>query len=230
MQASRFLLECGKSPPQFFEGLTSPELEVILAAATQRHFPAKSVIAKQGEPANHLFVLTKGRARFSFTTQEGKTTLLLWLAPGQVLGAAALLTKPSLYIVTTEAVEACTTWVWDRATIRSLAGRYTRLVENALSTASEYLSWYCAAHAALITQSASRRLSQVIVCLAQTIGHQAPDGVELDVTNEELASAANITPFTTSRLLGKWQRSGAITKRRGKILLRSMNDFLSLNS
>ena len=47
-------------------------------------------------------------------------------------------------------------------------------------------------------------------------------GVELDVTNEELASAANITPFTASRLLSKWRRSGVIAKRRGKILIPSV--------
>jgi CRP-like cAMP-binding protein len=35
-----------------------------------------------------------------------------------------------------------------------------------------------------------------------------------------LAIAANITPFTTSRLLNEWRRNGAVVKTRGKILLR----------
>jgi hypothetical protein len=30
-----------------------------------------------------------------------------------------------------------------------------------------------------------------------------------------------VTPFTTSRLISEWQRSGALVKRRGKVLLRS---------
>jgi CRP/FNR family transcriptional regulator, nitrogen oxide reductase regulator len=46
-------------------------------------------------------------------------------------------------------------------------------------------------------------------------------GVQLDITNEQLANAANITLFTTSRLMGQWQRSGAVVKSRGKIILRS---------
>jgi CRP-like cAMP-binding protein len=50
--------------------------------------------------------------------------------------------------------------------------------------------------------------------------------IEFDVTNEELASAANITPFTASRLLSKWQTSRAVVKRRGKILLRSPERLL----
>jgi CRP-like cAMP-binding protein len=50
--------------------------------------------------------------------------------------------------------------------------------------------------------------------------------VELDVTNEELAQAANVTHFTASRLLNHWQRQGALVKTRGKILLRSPEKLL----
>ena len=46
-------------------------------------------------------------------------------------------------------------------------------------------------------------------------------GIEFDITNEELANAANITPYTASRILSEWQRIGAIRKNRGKILVRS---------
>ena len=95
------------------------------------------------------------------------------------------------------------------------------LLENTLLTASDYLAWYVAAHAALICQTARQRLAHLLACLARTIGQKVPGGVEIDVTNEELAGAANITPFTASRLLSDWQSHGALAKRRGKLLLRS---------
>jgi CRP-like cAMP-binding protein len=223
MRASETPDTCPKLSAQLLEGLAPKDYENILAAATKRQFPAKSVITNQGEPADHLYLLTKGRAQLSFITPNGKRIILLWLAPGQILGGLALLSKPSRYLASTEAVEASCALVWDRATIRALAKRYPRILENALVTASEYLTWYCAAHAALSTQSAQERLSHLLVCLARGIGRQVRGGVEVDVTNEELASAANITPFTASRLLGKWQRSGAIAKRRGKILIPSLD-------
>jgi CRP-like cAMP-binding protein len=37
-----------------------------------------------------------------------------------------------------------------------------------------------------------------------------------------LANKANITLFTASRLLSEWQRSGAVVKTRGRILLRNL--------
>jgi CRP-like cAMP-binding protein len=45
--------------------------------------------------------------------------------------------------------------------------------------------------------------------------------LEFDITNEELANAANITLYTASRILSEWQRTGAISKRRGRIVVRS---------
>ena len=37
--------------------------------------------------------------------------------------------------------------------------------------------------------------------------------------NEELASAANITTFTASRIMSEWQRDGLLIKERGKVLV-----------
>jgi CRP-like cAMP-binding protein len=87
--------------------------------------------------------------------------------------------------------------------------------------ASDYLTWYFADHVALTCHTARQRLAQVLTRLAGVIGHKVSGGVEFDATNEELASAANITPFTASRLLSEWQTNRAIAKHRGKILIRS---------
>jgi CRP/FNR family transcriptional regulator, nitrogen oxide reductase regulator len=118
-------------------------------------------------------------------------------------------------------VKESTVLVWDRTAIRDLVARYPRLALNALSTASEYLALYLATHVALTCHNARERLAEVLVNLTRGIGQDVPGGVALDVTNEELADAANITLFTASRLLSEWQRNGAVVKSRGKLLLRS---------
>jgi CRP-like cAMP-binding protein len=204
---------------RFFEGIGPLDLRVILAAARPRQFTANSVVVNQGNPADHLYLLTKGRARYFFTTEDGQKLLLLWLSPGDIFGGAALLPIPSTYLVSTETIKDSHVLVWDRSTIRGLAARCPRLLENAFRTASEYLAWYVAVHVALTSHSARKRLGGVVICLAKLIGQKVPGGFEFDATNEELASAANITPFTTSRLLSEWQRNRAVLKRRGKIVL-----------
>lgn len=206
---------------RFLEGFSPFDLNVILTAARQRNFIPGSVVVNQGNPADHLFLLTKGRARFFFNTQEGKKVILLWLTAGEIFGGSALLSNPSTYLVSTETVKDSSMLVWDRATLRNLAVRYPRLLENAMLIAYDYLAWYVADHVALISHTARQRLAGVLVCLAQTIGEKVPGGFQFDVTNEELAGAANVTPFTASRLLSEWQNNGAVLKQRGKVLLRS---------
>jgi CRP-like cAMP-binding protein len=208
-----------KSP--FLDGLAPRELDEILAAARECRFLAGTVLASQGTPANSLFLLVSGRARFFFLTPEGNKIVLMWFPVGEVIGGAALQSVPSDYIVSTETVKDCTLLVWDRPVLRRLAIRYPRLLDNALNMAAEFLVFYLATHVALTCHTAPQRLAAILVNLAQGIGHKVPAGIELDVTNAELAEAANVTHFTASRLISQWQRQGALVKTRGKILLHS---------
>ena len=210
---------------ELLRGLGQKEIDLILAAAKRRRFSAKSVMTYQDEPADHLLMLWKGRARYFFETPNGKKLILRWITPSDIFGGAALVSRPSTYIVSTEAVRDSVVLLWDGPTIRALARRFPELLENAIFLAADYISWYVAAHAALTSKTAQERLAHVLLELAPSIGQKVAGGIELDVTNEELANSANITPYTTSRMLSEWQRSGAIRKHRGKIIIRSPERF-----
>jgi CRP/FNR family transcriptional regulator, nitrogen oxide reductase regulator len=207
--------------PRFLKGLAPLERETILSAAKQRRYLANSVMVNQGHPADQFFLLTTGRARYFYITPDGGKVILLWIPPGEIFGGAALLSEPSEYIVSTEAVKHCSVLVWDRTTMRKLIARFPRLSDNALLTMFDYLVAYRAVHVSMTCHSARQRLAQVLAHLATGIGQKVPGGVELDVCNEELANEANVTPFTASRLLREWQRQGIVRKSRGKVLLRS---------
>jgi len=206
---------------RFLEGLAPVEIKTIVSAAKQRRYLANSVIVNQGDPADHFFLLSSGRARYFYTTPDGRKVILLWIPPGQIFGGAALLFRPSEYQASTEAVKHSSVLVWDRATIRALVARYPHLADNVLLVMLDYFVAYHAVHVSMLCQSARQRLAQVLAHLATGFGQKVAEGIELDVRNEELANEANVTQFTASRLLGEWQRQGIVRKSRGKILLRS---------
>jgi CRP-like cAMP-binding protein len=187
---------------------------------------AHAVATAQQNPADYLFLLTKGRARFFFIAEDGKKIILHWLTPGEIFGAATLAPNPTSYLVSTEMAMDSSVLSWDRATIRNLADRYPRLWENTISVGTDYLTLYLAAHIAMTCQDARKRLAQILINLARGIGERVAGGVMLDATNEELASAANVTLFTVSRLMSEWARQGIIAKSRGKVLLRSPERLL----
>ena len=227
MTASEVAAVIRDMEPRFLEGLAPTEVKAVLAAAKLRRYLANSVVTNHGHPAEHLFLLVNGQARYFLITPNGQKSVLLWIPPGETFGGAALLSKPFNYIASTETVRNSWVLVWDRATIREFAIQHPQLVENALLMAFDYLVSFRAMHVSLTCHSARQRLATVLVNLASGIGHEVSGGVELNVRNEELANEANITPFTASRLLSEWQRSGMVVKDRGKLLLRSPERLLS---
>lgn len=213
--------------PRFLEGLAPADVTDILTAAAPRQLSANSIVTFQDDPADYLFLLIKGRARFFLTTPGGQKMLLYWLVPGEIFGLMALLSAPSAYLVSTEIVKNSCVLVWSRSKVRALAARYPRLFENSLAALmSDYLAHYAATRIAVTCYDAEQRLALVLNRLALSIGREIPGAIELDATNEELASAANLSPFTASRLLSGWQRQGIIQKSRGKVVLRSPEQLL----
>jgi CRP-like cAMP-binding protein len=212
--------------PRFLKGLTPSELKSVLAEATYRKFSADSVITNQEHPAEHLYLLLTGRARFFFVTEKGQEVILLWIPPGEIFCSAALLPAPTEYHVSVAAIRSCSALVWDRSTIRRLAALYPKLLENAFYLTLHYLSAYRAAHAALISDTSQERLAHVLVSLAGGIGEKVAGGMELKIRNEELANEANVSLFTASRVISEWHRTGLLVKGRGKIVLRSAEGLL----
>lgn len=205
---------------ELWDGLSLQDVNTILAAAVRKEVTTNTVIVNQNDPADYLFLLARGSARHFYITEDGQKVLLRWLVPGDITGGRALLKRRASYLVSTEVLRDSSIAIWPRNALHDLLNRYPTLAENALSLASDYLAWFLASHLALVSHSARERLAEVVISLAEGIGQKTAQGIELSITNEELANAANVTLFTACRILSAWRRSGALLKSRGKLVLR----------
>jgi len=207
--------------PRFLSGLPAADLDAILSAASHRKFPAPSVILHEDDPAERIFLLTSGHGRHFVLRSDGRKVFLYWLTAGQVFGGMAMLSGPSNYLASTEVLADSCALVWDKPTIRELVSRFPILLDNALSIAgTENFAWLMEAYISLSSDSAIGRIAHMLISLACGVGRKGPDGIEIRVGNEDLATAANVTPFTVSRALTRWHREGVVTKGRGKVFLR----------
>jgi CRP/FNR family transcriptional regulator, nitrogen oxide reductase regulator len=204
---------------KFLAGLDPKAIANILAAAKVREIAAKHIIFSAGEPASHLFLLRKGRARYYMVTNAGDEILLQWLLPGDVCGLGTLLTHPPNYMGTAAAISACELLVWEHKSMRKLAKTYPQLAENALRIVLHYLKAYANRHVGLITKTSEERLAGTLLNLGHRTGRVHPHGIEIEATNEQLSALADISPFTTSRLLSGWERKGTVSKTRGRVLV-----------
>ena len=200
-------------------GLDDAALRQILHAAQVRRIaPKKDVTVKGGRPDN-LFLLKAGRARFYILTESGSEILLFWVVPGDVIGLVSLLANPPAYMANGAAVTECEFLVWDHGTIRRLAKEYPQLAENGFRLALHHLEAYIKRHTSIMTKNAESRLAQALLQLATEAGDVQPSGVTIHITNEQLSSLSDISSFTASRLLSKWERDGRLFKERGQVTL-----------
>jgi CRP/FNR family transcriptional regulator, nitrogen oxide reductase regulator len=213
---------------QLFAGLDDSTLRQILDAAQVCHFARKiNVMVKEGRP-DHLFLLQRGRARGYIMTESGSELLLMWLVPGVVLGLVTLLANPPSYMVNATTVSECEFLVWDHATIRRLAKAYPQLTENGFRLALHYLEHYMKRHSNIVTENAESRLAQSLLQLATKAGVVQPSGIAIDVTNEQLSSLSDISLYTASRLLSRWEHERKLKKQRGRVTLLAPEAFEAL--
>jgi len=229
MKAAVAFVARPETKAQLLEGLSPGQREEVFATGKVRRFFARQVVQHAGDPATRLCLLRSGRAQYFIISDEGEKIILHWIVPGDCFGLAAIMAEQHSYLIDVEMVESGSVMTWDRGSIRALALRIPRLIENTLKLTYDGFMRLICVHLNLNCQSAAHRLRQTIVDLSYGIGRVAPHGVEIDITNEELASMARITLFTASRYLSEWQRRGFIEKKRGAILVRSPQRLLSFD-
>lgn len=205
----------------FLSGLTSDQGNVVAKAAERQTYRANSVIVNGGDRATHFFLLQKGKIKYYRITRTGDEVLLWWVKPGDVFGLGTLVSPPTPYLGTAEAIDDCELLVWSGKKIRQLATTNRILAENAIRIVLHYLTESSDRLVGVVSETAEHRLARILLRLANETGQVHSDGVEFAMTNEHLASLADVSPFTASRQLKQWERKGAIQKTRGKILIHS---------
>jgi CRP-like cAMP-binding protein len=211
---------------RLLSGVDAEGQRAIVGAAARRQLRRGQVLSRIDEPAEQLFVLLKGRVQMSRPMPTGREVLVSVLVPGDVFGLVCLLTRRSRYMGTVEAIESGEAMVWDRATVQRLARDYPQITANALAVALEMIAQFASRHEALIDAPASERLAHVLSDLGVRSGTPSPEGIDVRIKNEQLASLADISSFTASRLLQQWERDGAVKKRRGIVRIVDPNRLL----
>jgi CRP-like cAMP-binding protein len=215
------------STPPLLAGMIDADRCTVVALASIREVAARTVLCRQAETAEQLFLIRTGRVRFARTTADGRDVLLRRLGPGECFGLASLIEGPVHYMGTAVTMEATTVYAWGADAIRQAAATHPQLSQNALRIAFSYVAEFSERHIALLSRTAEQRLGRTIARLGATSGRVLPNGVEVDITNHDLAAMADVGMFTVSRQLKAWEREGHLLKRRLRVVIRHPEALLT---
>lgn len=196
----------------FLDGLTPPEINALLKAAKQEEISAHQVIQREGDSANRLWLLVTGLVVVYRLAHDGNKVFVGWGVPGDTFGLATVLRQPAHYIVTIEAVQKGLLYAWDLPSCTKLLLGCSSISKAVNSVAAGYLETVINVLSTRAFQGAQQRLARVVFESARQIGRAGREGIELDLTNEQLAVAAHMSLFTATRKLSKWQKLGMLKK------------------
>lgn len=205
-----------QAPPktEYTDGAHYFDTTGFFAALPQRRkhvtLRARQALFRQGDPANALYYIEKGRIRLTVMSAEGKQRLIALLGPGNFFGEGCLAGQ-ALQIATAAAIAAAVVTPIDKAVMISLLRKKPRFAEM---FSAFLLTRNAQLQDDLIDQlfnSSERRLARVLMLLANF----GKKGSNLDaaiphISQELLAERVGTTRARINVFMNKFRRLGYI--------------------
>ena len=173
-----------------------------------KHGP-KDIIFSQGDPANSVFYLKKGKVKVSVISPQGKEAVVGILSEDEFLGEGCLIGQPKR-LATATAMTECITMQVERTEIQRVLRD-----EPAFSQmfVSHILSNSARVEEALIDQlfnSTEKRLARVLLLLANFGKEGRPEPITGKISQETLAEMIGTTRSRVSHFMNKFRDLGFI--------------------
>jgi CRP/FNR family transcriptional regulator, cyclic AMP receptor protein len=166
-------------------------------------------VFEQGDVADTVFYIQKGRVKLTVLSEQGKEAAVGILEPGQFFGEGCLNGHP-LRIATTTAMEECViTSITKEAMISAIRSepKFSELFMAYLLTQNSRVE------EDLIDQlfnSSEKRLARLLLLLAHFGKEGIPQPILLDISQETLAEMIGTTRSRVSYFMNKFRKLGLI--------------------
>jgi len=192
--------------------LFNPEVFLATAAPGREmaRYKKKEVIFSQGENANSVFYIRKGRVKLAVLSKQGKEAVVALLGPDEFIGEGCLIGQPRR-LATASALSDCEIMRVEKTEIqRALRG------ESAFSEmfVSHILTRAARVEEDLVDQlfnSTEKRLARMLLLLANFGKEGRPDPNIAKISQETLAEMIGTTRSRVSHFMNKFRKLGFIS-------------------
>jgi CRP/FNR family transcriptional regulator, cyclic AMP receptor protein len=170
----------------------------------------KQVFFSQGNPADSIFYLQKGRAKLTVVSKAGKEATITLLAAGDFIGEESVAAIVGLRMATATAITACTALKIDpKEMVRVMHGEhaFSDLFLSFLLTRSMRIQ------ADLVDQlfnSSEKRLARILLLMAEFGQPGEPETLIPPITQETLADMIGTTRSRVSFFMNRFRKLGFI--------------------
>ena len=164
----------------------------------------------QGDPADAIFYVQKGRLRVTVTSANGKEATITLVGPGEFLGENCMLSAHPLHLSTATAMTDC-------ALLRIGKAEMVRELRHEPELSEMFVSFLLARNARIqadlvdqLFNSSEKRLARILLLLAQFGKESKPDIVVPKISQEVLAEMIGTTRSRVSFFMNRFRKLGFI--------------------
>jgi CRP/FNR family transcriptional regulator, cyclic AMP receptor protein len=185
-------------------------LAKVGSGKTILQFRRNQKVFAQGEVADTVFFVQKGRVKLTVLSEQGKEAVVAILEPGQFFGEGCLNGHPRR-IATTTAMEDCTITAISKDAMTALLHdepKFSELFMSYLLTRNSRIE------EDLIDQlfnSSERRLARLLLLLANFGKQGSPQPINPSISQETLAEMIGTTRSRVSFFMNKFRKLGFIS-------------------
>jgi len=200
---------------ELLEGLRPEHARAVLAASRRRRFDRREVLFHEGDPADALHLIDRGRVAVRVTTPLGETATLEVMGPGDVVGELALLPPPARRAATVVALEPTETLVLATGAFDELRRAHPEMTEALLAILARRARRQGTRLVEALYLPVEERLVRRLADLVSLYGGPAP--VDIPLTQDDLAGLAGATRETVNRALQALAADGTVALARGRL-------------
>src|SRR5580658_5185693 len=164
----------------------------------------------QGDLADTVFYLQKGRAKVSVVSEKGKEATITFLSPGDFVGEESIASIPGLRLATASAVNSCIALMITREEM-------ARVMHDEPTFADLFVKFLLARsmriQADLVDQlfnSSEKRLARILLLMAEYGKPGEPEPVIPKISQETLAEMVGTTRSRVSYFMNRFRDHGFI--------------------
>ena len=172
-------------------------------------YPKKGLIFVQGDPADVVFYIRKGRVKLTVTSEQGKAAVIGVLNGGSFFGEGCIAGQP-VRMMTASAMSDCLLLRLEKAAMMAALHKRHQFAEFFVTYVLSRNIRYEADLVDQLFNSSEKRLARILLLLARYGKEGQPERILPEISQETLAQMVGTTRQHISNFMNKFRRLGFI--------------------
>lgn len=212
----------------FFSEMDDEDINKIANLIIERKYKKNMIIFMEGEKAEAVFFVKKGKVKISKNTLDGKEHIIHIMTDGEVFAEACLF-GVSPYPANAEAIEDSEVYMIKNSDLEKMLESSPKTSIQIIKVMSKRLNLVSSQIENLALRDAYGKTASLIIQLLKNDGKSAGDGIVLrtNLSRQDMGNMVGLTRETLTRALTRLKNDGAIDTDRDEIKILNLEKLKS---